>query len=474
MKSFTLVIFGISSNLAQIKLIPALYDLEEKGLLPTKSRIMGIARTPQANNWIKDYVTQVLKQENKHHKHSTKQKVVKRLMDRFYYLSGDVNDPNLYHKIKASINSDNVIFYLATYPDLYHQIFEGLKDSKVNSSSKGWVRLIVEKPIGTNFNSSKKLNRLLSTYFKEDQIYRLDHYLGKETLQNILTFRFAGSIIEPLMNKDHIDHIQISALEDFGIGQRGGYYDKVGALKDVGQNHLLQMLAIACMDAPSDFSNEAITYQRIKILKSLVAYPKKIVFGQYRGFLKEANVTQDSNTDTFFALKAEISSDRFKGVPIYMRAGKRLSQTVTEISIIFKTPTNRLFKHLAWGNQPNILIYRIQPNEGIVLKILTKKPGHNYLLQSEFMQFCYRQNLAHYLPDAYERLLLDAIKGDQTFFNDAAEVEAQWQFIDSLTKEIQLRPFIYRPGSWGPKEADKLIKADGKAWLEPSMQFCNI
>ena len=276
-----------------------------------------------------------------------------------------------------------------------------------------------------------------------------------------------------MINKDHVDHIQITASEDFGIGNRGGYYDLVGALKDVGQNHQLQMLAFSTMDAPVEFSNEAVTAQRLKILQSLKPIPEKVVFGQYEGYRNERNVNPRSQIDTFYALKCFIDNDRFKGVPVYIRAGKKMKQTATEISIIFKNPASHLFKDLG-GDQPNVLIYRIQPNEGIVLKITTKKLGHQTNLESEYMQFCYRLDPhGHYIPDPYERLLVDTIRGDQTFFNDSAEVEAQWAFIDPLIAN-RGKPGIYKQGSWGPKEADELIKADGRQWLEPSMDFCRI
>ena len=293
-------------------------------------------------------------------------------------------------------------------------------------------------------------------------------------MQNILTFRFSNGIFEPLINSEYIDHIQITASEDFGIGSRGSYYDQLGALKDVGQNHQLQMLAFATMDAPSQFTNEAVTKQRIKILQSLTPLPQNIVFGQYEGYRKEKNVDPKSNTDTFYALKTFLINDRFKDVPIYIRAGKKLAKTVTEISIIFKNPINRLLKNLDLGEEPNVLIYRIQPNEGIVLKILTKVPGHEVKLEPEYMQFCYKGDPHnHLIPDPHERLLMDTIHGDQTFFNDAEEVEAQWAFIDPLIAS-KGKPHIYKPGLWGPKEADKLIKDDNREWLEPSMEFCRI
>ena len=479
MDSFALIIFGITSNLAQIKLIPALYDMAEKGELPQKMSIIGIARKTMSTKDFETYFYKVLHAQNIHHQHEIKENVFKELISRLHYINGNLDDPNFYIRLKAFLNKsgkkgNNRIYYLATYPDLYHYIFEGLSKNKMNLQKNGWVRLMIEKPIGHDLSSAKQLNKLLLKYFNEDQIYRLDHYLGKETLQNILAFRFSNGIFEPLINKDYIDHIQITAAENFGIGKRGGYYDQVGALKDVGQNHQLQMLAFATMDAPIEFSNEAVTNQRIKILKNLTPLPKKIIFGQYDGYKQKENINPKSTTDTYYALKTYLNNERFKDVPIYIRAGKKLAQTVTEIAIVFKTPINRLLKSLDSKDEPNILVYRIQPNEGIVLKILTKVPGHETKLETEYMQFCYRVDPhSHYIPDPYERLLIDTIRGDQTFFNDAQEVEAQWAFIDPLAR-LRGKPLVYIPGTWGPKEADKLLEEDGREWLEPSMDFCRI
>lgn len=482
MDSFALIIFGITGNLAQIKLIPVLYDMAEKDLLPRNMSIIGIARKPMSTAQFQDYFHKTLHLDNIHHKHEIKEVVFKKLCQRLHYINGEAPDPTFYPKLKDYLNKltkrgfhcDNRIYYLATYPNLYQYIFDGLQKNGLNKQNSGWVRLMIEKPIGHDLKSAKKLNKLLLKYFNEDQIYRLDHYLGKETLQNILTFRFSNGIFESLITKEFIDHIQITASEDFGIGRRGGYYNQVGALKDVGQNHQLQMLAFSTMDPPSEFSNEAVTAQRIKILKSLVPLPDKIVYGQYQGYRQEENVDPASQTDTFYALKTYIRNGRFKDVPIYIRAGKKLTQTATEISIVFKNAENRLFKHLELGGEPNVLIYRIQPNEGIVFRILTKIPGHKIKLEPEYMQYCYRIDPhAHYIPDPYERLLIDTIRGDQTFFNDAREIEAQWAFIDPLSN-ARGKPIIYKPGSWGPKEADKLLEDDGRFWLEPSMEFCRI
>lgn len=477
MEVFTLVIFGITSNLAQLKLIPALYLMEEKGLLPKKMSIVGIARRPISDQEFRDYFYKTLVTNRKIAQYP-KEKVCKNLIQRLFYLDGDVEKPDLYQRLHEKLHKlskgskHNVIYYLATYPTLYKSIFHNLQKNGLNQEKNGWVRLMIEKPLGTDLVSARKLNRQLKKYFFENQIYRLDHYLGKETVQNILTFRFGNGIFEPLLNSRFVDHIQITSAEDFGIGNRGGYYDTTGILKDVGQNHLLQVLSFAVMDAPKNFTNEDVTRERIKVLKNLKAKPDDIVFGQYEGYKKEENVSNQSSTDTFFALKTSLNNHRFKDVPIYIRAGKKLAQTVTEVSIVFKTPINRLFKDLKSGMEPNVLTYRIQPDEGIVLSILAKAPEHELKLEQNYMQFCYhRPGLMRELPDPYVRLILDAIRGDQTFFTDAEEVEREWAFIDPFVK-IKRKVFSYKSGSWGPKEADRLIAIDGRSWLNPSPFIC--
>lgn len=473
MQNFSLVLFGVTGNLAQLKVIPALYDLEEKNLLPEKTMILGVARKPLTKEKFQDYVLKTLKTENRHHQHEIKDEIWQKLCARLNYIYGDFNEPALYDRLKetlAATHTENRIFYVATYPQLYSSIFEHFRRTGQHKSESGWTRLLVEKPIGTDGKSAKELNALLAKYFSQDQVYRIDHYLGKETLQNILTFRFGNGIFEPLMNKEHIDHIQITAAEDFGIGERGMYYDSVGALRDFGQNHILQMLSLLLMESPTEFSNPAVTLERVKVLEKLVPMPDSVVFGQYQGYRQEHHVAPDSKTDTFFAFKTELDNARFKGVPIYVRTGKNLDRTVTEMSVVFKTPVNRLFKHSPIGMEPNVLIFRIQPNEGIVLKILSKTPGRENKLEQSYMQFCYHE-LSTQLHDPYERLLADAIEGDQTFFNDEIEIDLQWKFIDPLFGKGNT-PISYKAGSWGPKESDELLKKDGRAWLEPSLVFC--
>lgn len=475
MEPFALIIFGVSGNLAQLKLIPALYDLEDKNLLPEGTFVVGIARKEWSHEDYCNYIKEVLAMENRHHRHEIKPEVVKSLLSKMNYLRGDFESGKGYKELKTYLEKkgsagQNHLYYLATYPQFYGSIFNSLNEYGMNKQDNGWVRLMIEKPIGNNEESAKELDGLLHKYFSEEQIFRLDHYMGKETIQNILVFRFGNGIMQPLLNHRHVDHIQITLAEDFGIGKRGGYFDSVGELRDMGQNHILQMLAIATMEAPKEFTNREITDRRIEILQSLKADPKKIVFGQYNGYLYEEKVAANSVSDTFFALKTEIDNDTWRGVPIYIRTGKKLAQTVAEISMIFKSPENKMFSDYTLGDWPNVLTYRIQPHEGIGFSMLVKKPGHKLQLDSDFMQYCYKTG-KNDLPDAYEKLIYDAITGDPTFFNDAPEVEAAWKFIDKLMKAKGI-PETYEPGGWGPESANKLIEDDGRKWLQPSAILC--
>jgi glucose-6-phosphate 1-dehydrogenase len=476
MEPFALVIFGVSGNLAQLKLIPALYDLEDKKLLPEGTIIAGMARKDWTREQYHNYVREVLATENHHHQHEIKSEVVNSLLIKMHYLKGDFEAGQGYEQLKKFLSGtgragQNHLYYLATYPQFYGQIFNSLQEYGMNKQDKGWVRLMIEKPIGHDAASARELDAVLHKYFTEEQIYRLDHYLGKETIQNILVFRFGNGLLQPLLNREYIDHIQITAAEDFGVGKRGGYYDNVGALRDVGQNHLLQMLVVATMDAPAKFANREVTDERIKILKKIKANPKDVIFGQYNGYRYEEKIKPDSTTDTFFALKTEVDNDQWRGVPVYIRAGKKMAQTVTEISLVFKTPENSLFHNHELGDRPNVLTYRIQPHEGIGLSILVKKPGHKLQLENDFLQYYYKYR-ENELPDAYEKLIFDAIAGDPTFFNDAPEVIAAWEFVDKLMP-FRKTPEVYDPGSWGPAGANQLIEADGRKWLEPSLDLCS-
>lgn len=447
MEPFILTIVGITSNLAQIKLIPTLYDLVSESKVGDDFSVIGIGRTPMDQPAFRAFISNTLRTKNRHHTHPIDPIVEQKLLSHLSYLSADLTDPTSFTKLKELIKSSphekNRMYYLATFPSLYETIFHNLKSVGLTGQKNGWTRLVIEKPIGTDRDSARALNDLLAEYFVEDQVFRLDHYLGKEILHDILSFRFENSLHEAEIVASNIDHIQVTAIEDFGIGLRGPYYDQNGAIKDVGQNHVLQLIALVTMNKPGEFTTKQITKERVNILKNLVPNPDTLVLGQYDDYHSEPSVARDSDTETYFAFKTSIDNDRFSGVPIYVRAGKYVSRNLIEVNIIFKNK--------------NILKYNLSPTEEITL--ITPSSQTEYLQKT-------RPGDA---PDAYERLLLDAIKGDQTFFNDAEEVDAQWAFTDALiSKKHGLQPGIYERGSWGPTEADELMEKDGRSWYKPS------
>ncbi len=457
MKNFLIVVFGITSNLAKIKLIPALFGLYSKGLVKDVE-VIGLSHRERSLGEYKQFIREAIRGKYK----DVSGELTKGFIDKFEFASGDVSERSLYGELKEIVDKKgpckNKIFYLATHPNLYEAILGNIHESGLDNKDGNKIKLMVEKPIGEDLKTARKLNELMARYYSEDQIFRIDHYLAKETIQNIMAFRFGNKIFEPVMSSEYIDHIQIMASETFGAEARNSYYDKVGALKDVGQNHLLQMLVFATMGEPGSFDNQRITLRRLEVLKSLVPLADKLVLGQYEGYTDEG----DKKTNTFFALKTILSHGRFKEVPVYIRAGKKLAKNAAEINIVFKNE----------GKKKNVLVFRIQPNEGIVLKLLVKKPGMGLALDEGLMQFCYK-SLSNNLINPYEKLIFDALNEDQTFFNDAAEVEAQWKFIDALESE-KVAVNSYKSGSWGPKEADKLIKQDGREWIEPADIYCNV
>lgn len=453
-----MTVFGITSNLAQIKLVPALYDLFLQEELPSEFKILGIMRQKRDKDELKNLLSKpiVEKQKSKFDPQS-----FDRFWKSFHFINGDISSDDFYDELHQKIvrlgaekTSSQLIFYLATHPQFYEQIFKNTNRLKINKNYCGKFKILIEKPIGNDFETSHKLNRLLGKFFSEKQVYRIDHYLAKETIQNILAFRFNNEIFEKVLSARNIDHIQITWSEEFGADLRSAFYDATGALKDVGQNHLLQMLVFATMNRPKNMSNKEVTRERLKVLRSLCPLPQKLVLGQYRGYEGERS------TNTFFAFKTYLKSGKFKNVPVYIRAGKKMNKTVAETVVVFKDRKGH----------SNALVYRIQPNEGIILRIVVKKPGMKMEMTDALMQFCYR-SLHERIASAYEKLMLDAINGEQVFFNDAKEVECSWKFIDGLEAE-EKQVECYEPGSWGPAGAEKLIKEDGREWFEPSEDYC--
>jgi len=453
MEKLLIVVVGVTSNLAKIKLIPALYDLYESNQISEDSKILGISRQARGEGELRGMVDEAVISKKSG---QVDMSILNKFWQRFEFINGDLEDEELYKNISTRLEDGaQIIFYLATHPAFYESIFNNLNKIGVNRGRFG-VKLMIEKPIGSDLKTARNLNKLLVEYFDESQIYRIDHYLGKETIQNILAFRFNNLIFEKITQSNLIDHIQITMTESFGAEARNAYYDNVGALKDVGQNHLLQMLALVMMDEPKEMTNEEITKKRLEVLESLVAEPRSLVLGQYSGYSSEK-----IKTNTYFAFKTSLNRGPMANIPIYVRSGKKLAKSVAEIVVVFKK--NNGFE--------NRLIYRIQPNEGIIIRFGVKKPGAGMELEEGLMQFCFR-SVNDRLASPYEKLINDAIRGDQTFFNDAKEIEAQWRFIDGLKSGIS--PIVYEPGSWGPKEADEMIEKDGRSWVEPNEAYCRI
>jgi len=443
MERFNFVVFGITSNLAQVKLIPSIFDLFLSNKINNNNKILGLYKKERDLDEIREMMYEAIS-----YKRDLQDDDFEKFWEMFDFLCCDFSNEADYLKIKEKLGEEklNKIYYLATHPKLYESIFNNLEKSGLNDQKNGWVRVMIEKPIGTNLESAEELNKILNNFYDEDQIFRIDHYLGKETIQNILAFRFNNPIFKDVLNNKNVDHIQVIISETGGVDIRSGYFDEVGNLRDMGQNHALQMLAFATME---DSNVES----RFELLDSLIPMPESLVLGNYIGYKK---------IDTYFAFKLLVGAGSFKGVPVYVRCGKKMKQTVAEISVVLKSDEK--------GNQ-NVLIYRIQPNEGIILKINIKKPGEKDILQESLMQFCFKC-VSDKLISPYERLILDALNGDQTFFNNAAEVSSQWKVIDGL-KADRKKMVEYKEDSWGPEEADKIINNDGREWIIPEESYCS-
>jgi glucose-6-phosphate 1-dehydrogenase len=467
-----LTIFGATGDLSSDYLIPALLHMDEHGLLPKTFKLVCVGRRPLNT---KTYLDFILKKSHVLKKLSAKKKT--HFLKHLVYHQGDFNNPQSFLEL-AQILADrespkhqcfNRLFYFATKPQQFASITKILQTSGLLMACAAHVRkvrVLVEKPFGFNLDSARTLNQLLLKYFTEDQIYRIDHYAGKETVQNLMVVRFANSLFEPLWNNRFIDHVEISVLEKDSAAGRIGYYDSTGAIKDFLQNHILQMLALIAMDEPYNLTAEFIRNEKLKVLQALEPLqgeklPSRLVKGQYQGYLKEAG--QESNTETFFALKTYVNLPRWAGVPFYLKTGKKLSKKLTEISIHFREPIRCLFE----GCGANVLTFKIQPDESVHLQINNKIPGFGIKLHHGDLEFGYKQAFAGEIPGAYERLLLDFLEGDQRLFIRSDEIEAAWKFVDSITESgafKKLPLYRYKPGSNGPKEAEEFIQKDMKEW----------
>ncbi len=469
---FVLVIFGATGDLAKNKLIPALFGLFKTGQLPDSFFIVGFARREFSDTEYAQLFVAEEKEWDEFAKHVyyqqgmfDEEKGYSMLIDRL---------KNFDDKMGACITR---IFYLATPPSNYETILDNLTATKLSEGcgqgSSKWTRVAVEKPFGKDLETAKQLDKKLAHMFEERQIFRVDHYLGKETVQNIVVFRFANGIFEPIWNKDYIDHVQITFAEKKGIYNRGKFFDGVGILRDVGQNHLLQLLSSITMEMPKSFSQEGLRDARASAMQAIQCLEPSqvvtsVVAGQYAGYKEEKDVVPNSQTETFVAMKFFVQSPRWDGVPIYMRAGKEMPENIVEVSLVFKQTCHILFKEIGCPEEGNILTIRIQPNEGIVLKMIAKKPGSQLSLQPVNMHFNYREQFGTQGLEAYEKVLLDIFTGDQMLFNRSDELKYSWRFIENIFKgwensESTIRQ--YDKGTWGPQEAKELIEKDNRKWI---------
>lgn len=477
-KPFLFTIFGATGDLTHRKIMPALFRLYEKKQLPKNFSVLGVARREKTDEEFRRDVSESIS------KYIKKADVVslKKFTERIYYFHNDFDTDSSCPDLKEFLNNlharngtqGNMVFYLATMPKHFNNIISNFHKHKCVDRTKGQqYKIIIEKPFGYDLPTAKRLNKELSVLFKEDEIFRIDHFLGKEAVQNLFALRFANKIFESVWDSEHIDNIQITALENIGVESRGGYYDNYGALKDMVQNHLLQVLSIVAMEPPKSFDTQGIKKEKVKVLEnvSIKNIKNDIVYGQYiKGkagidYTKEQNVTPGSITDTYVALKMQVNNKRWKGTPFYLRTGKSLKRKASEVVIYFKDSGKEIFGK---NTKQNVLVIRLQPNEGIYLRFNAKEPGNEFNLQEVSMDFCHECLFGINTPEAYEKLLFDAFKGDTALFTRWDEVEAAWKIIDPLAKfKSNIKPILYETGSWGPDESDVLLGASGHHWREP-------
>lgn len=489
-----IVIFGANGDLTKRKLIPALYRLAYERRLPSGFGVVGNSRTPMSDDDFRARMEDALKQflEDTPFDDRLWQDFCRHL----YYLAGDLQDPDLYSAMARRLEqietegrtTGNVLFYLSTQPSYYATVARGIGAAGMQTG-RGWRRLVVEKPFGHDLASARELNCALQEVFPEQAIYRIDHYLGKETVQNVLAFRFGNGIFEPIWNRRYVNHVQITAAESIGVEGRGGYYQEAGALRDMIQNHLLQVLATVAMEPPAAFEPDAVRDERAKVLRSIRIFqpeevPRFSVAGQYGpsrigheeipGFRQEPGVDPDSQTDTYSAVTFYLDNWRWASVPFYIRSGKRLPKRVTDIAIQFNAAPHSPFERSGMAvnavSAPNLLIIRIQPEEGISLRFLSKQPGEGMRLRPVSMDFNYGSSFGARTPSAYETLLVDAMAGDATLYTRQDMVEASWAAVQPILDYRANHPQRfpnYDAGSWGPKEADEMLARNGHAWRIP-------
>ena len=488
---FALVIFGASGDLTRRKLIPALWSLYAARTLPEPFTIVGTARTELSDEAFRGQMREAVASFARVKIPSAM--VWDRFAQNLVYVAGDPSRPDLYPRLKERLETlerarsgpTNRVFYAATPPSLYDDIADNLGAADLAQAPSGWTRVVIEKPFGRDLESARALNRQLTSVFKEEQIYRIDHYLGKETVQNILVFRFANGIFEPLWNRSHVAEVQMTVAETIGVEGRGSYYEEAGALRDMIQNHMLQLLCLIAMEPPVSFDAGPVRDEKNKVLQAMRPIdPAKVdevaLRAQYGsgyvgsravpGYRQEKGVKPDSTTETYAALRLQLDNWRWAGVPFYLRTGKRLAKRVSEIAIRFHRTPHLIFRRGDTGLMPNVLLIRIQPDEGISLTVAAKEPGPDLKLGPVTLDFKYNEVFGGEPPEAYERLLLDVIHGDPTLYARGDWVECAWGLLQPVIDAWSTTPAslpIYEAGSWGPAEADPFITRDGGAWRRP-------
>jgi glucose-6-phosphate 1-dehydrogenase len=476
-----LTIFGASGDLTKKKLLPALYALAFRRLLPEKFAVVGVARTQESDDEFRERMKEAVQE---HARDEFRDEVWDTLAEGMRYVATDFSDEGGQDEVAQTLNEldeergtgGNRVYYLAIPPSVFPTVVDALGRRR---SADGWTRLIVEKPFGHDLESADELNAAIRQHFTEEEVFRIDHYLGKETVQNMLALRFSNGIFEPIWNRQFIDHVQITVAESIGIEGRAGYYEQAGAIRDIFQNHLLQLLAITAMEPPIDFTAESVRNEKVKVLRAMhTPGPKSVVRGQYgRGFVEgeevigyreETGVAPNSTTDTYVAAKLYVDSWRWADTPFYVRMGKRLARRETTIAIQFKRAPHPPFEETAGdGLRPNVLLVHIQPDEGVSLAIGAKVPGQGMTIRTVHMDFLYGGAFRTGMPEAYERLILDAMLGDATLFTRTDEVEEQWKLVDAIVAAWKRdRPSFpnYPAGTWGPPSADELLARDGRSW----------